>query len=62
MIEVVRLADGWSWTLLSFCGRVLVQAADLFPSDVAANDAAKSYRSAFWSVACAVDHRMGACI
>lgn len=62
VIEVVNLGDAWSWTLIGVCGRILVYTAETFPSDHAANDAAKRYRTAFWRIAAGHDHRMGACI
>ena len=61
MIEVVRIGDLWTWTIIGLCGRVLVYTAERFASDHAANDAAKAFRSAFWRIAAELDHRMGAC-
>ena len=40
----------------------LAYTADTYPCDLSAFAAAKAYRTAFWAMACAVDHRMGACI
>lgn len=62
MIEVFRSGHQWGWTLIGGCGRVLVAPPDLFDSDLAAADAAKSYRAAFWRVADAVDHRQARAI
>lgn len=62
MIEVFEAPDGWGWRLISFCGRPLVWSDDRFPTDTEANDAAKSYRSAFWRVAADVDHRQARAI
>lgn len=62
MIEVVRVGDGWTWVMIGFCGRVLVYAGETFATDIAANDAAKEFRSTFWQFSASRDARMGACI
>lgn len=62
MIEVVRIGNRWTWVMLCALGRVLVTTDETFPTDVAANDAAKRYRSTFWAIADAVDYRMARCI
>jgi hypothetical protein len=62
MIEVLPHGNGWRWQMISFCGRILVAPSELFPCDMSAWLAAKSYRSTFWRIADEIDHRMGACI
>lgn len=62
MIEVVENGNGYSWRMLCDRGRVLAYCDRVYASILAAADAAKAYRVAFWAYACRVDHRMGACI
>lgn len=62
MIEVVELAHGWTWTMLSAEGRVLAYTSETYPSDRAANDAAKEYRAACWCMASEIDARQGVSI
>lgn len=62
MIEVYPHGNGWRWRMIGFDKRPLVYTDDTFPCDFSAFAAAKAYRTAFWAMACEVDHRMGACI
>ena len=62
MIEVVPHGNGFTWRMISDAGRVLVEAGKMFPCDITAAQAAKSYRTTFWAIACQIDHRMAACI
>lgn len=62
MIEVVPHGNGWVWRFICEAGRVLAYSPESFPTDMEAAAHAKAYRTAFWAVACEVDHRMGACI
>lgn len=62
MIEVVKHGNGFRWTFICNLGRVLAYSAEVFPCVNSAAAAAKSYRTAFWSVADQVDHRMARCI
>ncbi len=62
MIEVVPHGNGYTWRMIDFVGRVLVYTAETFPCTFSAFAAAKAYRTAFWAMACQIDHRMGACI
>lgn len=62
MIEVFQAGDRWGWSLIGFCGRPLVWSPDRFDSDLAAAEAARSYRSAFWRVADDIDHRQARAI
>lgn len=62
MIEVVPHGNGFRWTMIGFCGRVLAYALETFPCIDSAARAAKEYRSRFWAMADSVDHRMARCI
>jgi hypothetical protein len=62
VIEVLLVGNRWTWRLLCPRGRVLVYTDETFPTNDAANDAAKIYRSGFWLVSDRVDHRMARCI
>lgn len=58
MIEVVFVDGFWRWTMIDFCGRILVYNSERFLSDMAAFQAAKAYRSTFWRIADETDWRM----
>lgn len=62
MIEVVLVGSGWTWRMIAADRRVLVYTSDSWHTDLEAFAAAKAYRTAFWAMACTIDHRMGACI
>lgn len=62
MIEVIPAGNRWTWRMIGADGAVLVYTGDSWPSDHDAFAAAKAYRTSFWAMACAIDHRMGACI
>jgi len=62
MIEVLRIGDGWTWTLICPAGRIIVYTSERFPTDREANDDAKAYRAAFWAVSDQIDHRQALCI
>ena len=62
MIEVLPWGNRWTWRMIGFDGAVLVYTSETWPCDFSAFAAAKAYRTAFWAMACQVDHRMGACI
>lgn len=62
MIEVVPAGSRWTWRMIDAEGRAIVYTDESWPSGFDAFAAAKAYRTAFWAMACAVDHRMGACI
>lgn len=64
MIEVLWPDDGrgWTWVMICPAGRVLVYTPERFPSILAAADAAKRYRVAFWALADEIDHRQARAI
>lgn len=62
MIEVVRLADGWTWVMICALGRVLVYTAERWPRDIDAAEDARAYRAGFWAVADLIDHRQARAI
>lgn len=62
MIEVVKIGDRWTWTMICPAGRVLVYTPALFASDHEAAEAAKAYRTAIWALADRVDHRQARAI
>lgn len=62
MLEVIPHENGWRWRWICAAGRTLVETFETFPCDLSTWRAAKAYRVAFWAVADAIDHRMGACI
>lgn len=62
MIEVVPAGNRWTGRMIDAAGAVLVYTAETFTCDFSAFAAAKAYRTAFWAMACQIDHRMGACI
>ena len=62
MIEVIPAGNRWTWRMICAAGRTLVYTAESWPTDLEAFSAAKAYRTAFWAMACEIDHRMGACI
>ena len=62
VFEVIPAGNRWTWRMICAAGRVLVYTAESWAINFEAADAAKAYRTAFWAIACQVDHRMGACI
>lgn len=62
MIEVVWTDTGWTWTLISAAGRVLVYTNERYPSILDAAEGGKTCRIAFWAVADLVDHRQARAI
>ncbi len=62
MIEVIPQGNRWVWTMIGFCGRVLVYGRDSFATDIEAFAAAKAWRSEFWARADQIDHRMARAI
>ena len=62
MIEVFESGGRWGWTLIGVCGRPLVWSDERFDSDLAAAEAAKAWRAAFWRVGAEVDHRQARAI
>lgn len=48
--------------MIGFCGRRIVYGPERFDSDMAAAEAARRYRAAFWAVADAIDHRQARAI
>ena len=62
MIEVIENGNGWSWRMICDQGRILAYCNQVHGRISDAANAAKAYRTAFWAMACRVDHRMAACI
>lgn len=62
MIEVYLDGNRWAWRLITACGRAIVTSAETFACGMSAATDAKRYRSTFWSIADAIDHRQGRCI
>ena len=44
--EVERGPDGWRWRLIGPCGRTLAYDSEVYPTDLAAAEAAKAARTA----------------
>lgn len=62
VIEVVRVGETWTWTMIGICGRVLAYTAETFACDSAAHEAAKAFRLRCWALGAERDHRQGVCI
>lgn len=62
MIEVIPSGNGFVWCMICAAGRVLAYSTDVFPCITTAAEAAKAYRTAFWTIADEIDHRMARCI
>ena len=62
MIVVDLVYGAWMWIMISADGRILAYDGKRYDTEKGAFKAALSYRVNFWSYACTVDHRMGACI
>lgn len=55
--EVIPAPGGFVWRLIAACGRTLVYAQEIYPSDFAAADAAKAARADLHARARLIDGR-----
>ena len=59
MIEVLPNEDGFNWTYISSGGIILAYSNEIYPTNIAAFNAGKAWRSFFWFHSDQIDHLKG---